>query len=64
MEQKTSTRGGARPGAGRKGNGYELVHRAFRLRKEDADSIKQISEALGISQAEVIHKFLESYKQI
>lgn len=64
MEQKASARGGARPGAGRRGNGYELVHRAFRLRKEDADSIKLISVVLGISQTEVIHKLLESFKQI
>lgn len=64
MQQKTKTRGGARPGAGRRGNGYELVHRAFRLRKEDADSIKLISVVLGISQTEVIHKLLESFKQI
>ena len=41
MTEKTW--GGSRSGAGRKNRGLDLVHRAFRLRREDADTIKQIS---------------------
>ena len=41
--------GGSRSGAGRKSRDLDLVHRAFRPRREDADSIKQVSEVLGIS---------------
>ena len=55
--------GGLRPGAGRKNRGLDLVHRAFRLRREDADTIKQVSEELGISQADVIHELVDNYKQ-
>ena len=52
-----------RPGAGRKSKGLDLVHRAFRLRREDADTIKQVSEELGISQADVIHELVDNYRQ-
>lgn len=55
--------GGSRSGAGRKNRGLDLVHRAFRLRREDADTIKQVSEELGISQADVIHELVDNYKQ-
>ena len=55
--------GGSRSGAGRKRKGLDLVHRAFRLRREDADTIKQVSEELGISQADVIHELVDSYRQ-
>ena len=55
--------GGSRSGAGRKNRGLDLVHRAFRLRREDADTIKQVSEELGISQADVIHELVENYRQ-
>lgn len=56
-------RGGKRDGAGRKGYGYELVARAFRLRKEDAVFLKELSQDVGISQAEVIHELIEAYKK-
>lgn len=52
-----------RPGAGRKSKGLDLVHRAFRLRREDVDTIKQVSEELGISQADVIHELVDNYRQ-
>ena len=55
--------GGSRSGAGRKNKGLDLVHRAFRLRREDADTIKQVSEELGISQADVIHELVDNYRQ-
>lgn len=55
--------GGSRSGAGRKNRGLDLVHRAFRLRREDVDTIKQVSEELGISQADVIHELVDKYKQ-
>ena len=55
--------GGSRPGSGRKNRGLDLVHRAFRLRRKDADTIKQVSEELGISQADVIHELVDNYKQ-
>ena len=55
--------GGSRSGAGRKNRGLDLVHRAFRLRREDADTIKQVSEELGISQADVIHELVDNYRQ-
>ena len=55
--------GGLRSGAGRKDRGRDLVHRAFRLRREDADTIKQVSEELGISQADVIHELVDNYRQ-
>lgn len=55
--------GGSRSGAGRKNRGLDLVHRAFRLRREDADTIKQVSEELGISQADVIHELVDNYMQ-
>ena len=55
--------GGSRSGAGRKSKGLDLVHRAYRLRREDADTIKQVSEELGISQADVIHELVDNYKQ-
>ena len=55
--------GGSRSGAGRKSKGLDLVHRAFRIRREDADTIKQVSEELGISQADVIHELVDNYKQ-
>ena len=55
--------GGSRSGAGRKNRGLDLVHRAFRLRREDADTIKQVSEELGISQADVIHELVDYYRQ-
>ena len=55
--------GGLRPGAGRKSRGLDLVHRTFRLRREDADTIKQVSEELGISQADVIHELVDNYRQ-
>lgn len=61
-EKKKGTWGGPREGAGRKGKGFELVHRAFRLRKEDADEIKRLAEVLGVSQADVIHEILEKYQ--
>lgn len=61
-ETKKGPWGGARNGAGRKGKGVELVHRAFRLRKEDADEIKRLAEVLGVSQADVIHEILEKYQ--
>ena len=54
--------GGSRPGSGRKNRGLDLVHRAFRLRREDADTIKQVSEELGISQADVIHELVGNYR--
>ena len=56
--------GGSRSGAGRKNRGLDLVHRAFRLRREDADTIKQVSEELGISQADVIHVLVDNYRQV
>ena len=55
--------GGSRSGAGRKSRGLDLVHQAYRLRREDADTIKQVSEELGISQADVIHELVDNYKQ-
>ena len=55
--------GGLRSGAGRKSRDLDLVHRAFRLRREDADTIKQVSEELGISQADVIHELVDNYRQ-
>ena len=55
--------GGLRSGAGRKNRGLDLVHRTFRLRREDADTIKQVSEELGISQADVIHELVDNYRQ-
>ena len=51
-----------RSGAGRKNRGLDLVHRAFRMRREDADTIKQVSEELGISQADVIHELVDNYR--
>lgn len=56
-------RGGYREGAGRRGRGFELVARAFRLRKEDAEFLKETAEEVGISQAEVIHVIIEQYKK-
>ena len=61
MTEKTW--GGLRSGAGRKHRGLDLVHRAFRLRREDPDTIKQVSEELGISQADVIHELVDNYRQ-
>ena len=55
--------GGSRSGAGRKSRDLDLVHRAFRLRREDADTIKQVIEELGISQADVIHELVDNYRQ-
>ena len=55
--------GGSRYGAGRKSRDLDLVHRAFRLRRKDADTIKQVSEELGISQADVIHERVDNYRQ-
>ena len=55
--------GGSRSGAGRKSRDLDLVHRAFRLRRGDADTIKQVSEELGISQADVIHELVDNYRQ-
>ena len=55
--------GGLRSGAGRKSRDLDLVHRAFRLRREDADTIKQVSEELSISQADVIHELVDNYRQ-
>lgn len=61
-DEKKTTWGGPRIGAGRKGRGIETVHRAFRLRKEDAEEIKGMAEALGVSQADVIHELLKHYQ--
>ena len=61
MTEKTW--GGSRSGAGRKSRDLDLVHRAFRLRRDDADTIKQVSEGLGISQADVIHELVDKYRQ-
>ena len=60
---KIKSWGGSRSGAGRKNRGLDLVHRAFRIRREDADTIKQVSEELGISQADVIHELVDNYRQ-
>ena len=61
MTEKTW--GGSRSGAGRKSRDLDLVHRAFRLRRKDADTIKQVSEELGLSQADVIHELVDNYRQ-
>ena len=61
MTEKTW--GGSRSGAGRKSRDLDLVHRAFRLRRKDAYTIKQVSEELGISQADVIHELVDNYRQ-
>ena len=61
MTEKTW--GGSRSGAGRRTRDLVLVHRAFRLRRKDADTIKQVSEELGISQADVIHELVDNYRQ-
>ena len=61
MTEKTW--GGSRSGAGRKSRDLDLVHRAFRLRRKDADTIKQVSEELGISQGDVIHELVDNYRQ-
>lgn len=58
---KASTRGGARPGAGRKAQG--LVVHTFRMRETDRDFIRQLAEETGASQSDIVHELIESFKE-
>lgn len=54
-------RGGKREGAGRKSCGLDTISKVIRIDRHDAEFIKQLSNDVGITQAEVIHEIIEAY---
>lgn len=49
LDQTKTTRGGARPGAGRKRRSEEYIRKTIDLPKADAEKIDELSSAEGIS---------------
>ena len=62
MQQKTKTRGGARPGAGRK-PGPKKILKTYSVYPEDAEIIRDCAKTMGISSSEFIHELIRAYEE-